>query len=81
MKGKIISVEAHDGDFKMVDIEFENRNVIMLSLESKLTAPLFAEIVREQLLPQTDSKRIYWQNGASLTLAEIAVILRTESTK
>jgi hypothetical protein len=34
MKQKIICVEVNDGNFELLDIEFESHNVIMLSLGS-----------------------------------------------
>ena len=80
MNRKIISIEAHDGDYNMIDLELDNRNIIMLSLKSKLNELQFAEIINKRLTPQTNGERIYWQNGASLTLDEITAMLRADSS-
>jgi hypothetical protein len=80
MKQKIMCVDAYDGNFKLVDIEFENRNVIILSLSSKLNEPLFREVINNHLPPQTDGDRVYWQNGASLSLDEITAMLRADNS-
>ena len=77
MKRKIISIEAHDGDFSMIDIELDNNTVIMLTLKSKQNEPLIAEAIKEMLLPKTDGSRVFWLNGASLTLDEIIAMVRT----
>ena len=80
MERKIIRVEAceeRDGSYQEIDIELDNHNLITINLASKQHDPLFAEVLSEQFVPKTDGERVYWYNGASLTLDEIMAILRT----
>ena len=80
MNRKIVKVEAvedYRGKYEEIGIELDNRNVITLTLKSKLNDPLFAEVIQEQFIPKTDGGRVYWYNGASLTLEEIVDMLRT----
>ena len=79
MKRKIASVVPYDEDADEIIIILDNRNEIMLELKLMLPNPLFAKIIEERLLPQTDGERIYWQNGASLTLEEIITMVRTDN--
>ena len=80
MNRKIVNVEAYDGEPEEIIIELDNGNVIILSLKTKLYEPLFAEIIEKLYIPETDGKRIYWANGASLTLGEIMFMLRAENS-
>jgi len=80
LKRTIILVEAHDGDSEIIDIELDNRTVIMFSLKPKLDEPLFAEVVQKRLISQTDGNKVYWQNGENLTLEEITEMLRTDNS-
>ena len=77
MHTKIVSVKSCDDYADEIIIELGNRNVIILTLKSKLHEPLFAEIVKERFQPKTDGVRIKWQNGSSLTLEEITEMLRS----
>jgi len=81
MKRKIVSVMAYECSTEEIDIELDNCNVIQLTLKSRRSEPLFAEIISKRLTPQTDGERIYWQNGASLTLDEITAMLRNDNDK
>jgi hypothetical protein len=69
-------VEVYEGDPEEIDIDLDNGNSIMLLLHCKRNEPLFAEIAKERFIPKTDGKRVYWYNGASLTLEEIAAMLK-----
>lgn len=76
MKRKIIKVEAMEDQPYLITVEFDNGNIILLMLESKLSDPLFAEI--EALSnPKTDGERVFWINGASLTVDEIMDMLQS----
>jgi hypothetical protein len=74
-KRTIIRVEADIRYPEQIDIELDNGSYITLTLKPKENDPLFAEI-RELALPRTDGQRVYWANGASLTLEEIMAMLR-----
>jgi hypothetical protein len=71
----IIGVTAEIEDPEEINVELDNGVVIALKLEPKLNDPKFAEI-RELSLPRTDGNRVYWVNGASLTVDEIMEMLR-----
>ena len=75
MERKIVKVEAYERDFGEIDVELDNHNVIMLTLKSRRREPLFAEVAEERLTPHTDGSRVYWCNGASLTLEEILMMM------
>jgi len=81
MKPKIVSVEAYEGDWKTIDIELDNCSSINISLEVKRNEPLIDEVIREHLMPHTDGGRVYWINGAVLTLEEITDMLRDSGEK
>jgi hypothetical protein len=72
-------VEAYGGDPEEIDIYLDNDNLITILLNCKRNEPLFAEIAEERFIPKTDGKRVYWYNGASLTLEEIMAMLRTDN--
>ncbi len=75
---KIISAQAYDGNPNQIIVELDNGAVMMLELASKLHDPLFAEI-QTLCLPRTDGERVYWSNGASLSLDEILELLTYET--
>ncbi|MEA4920253.1 MAG: hypothetical protein VB078_04980 [Clostridiaceae bacterium] len=74
---KIISTDAYDNDPDKILVELENGAILILELSSKLSDPLFAEI-KELSLPKTDGTRVYWSNGANLSLDEIICMLTDE---
>jgi hypothetical protein len=76
---KIASVKPFEDEPEEIIIDLDNNNVIMLTLKPKRSEPLFNEVVTGRLIPQTDGGRVYWQNGASLTLEEIIAMVRAES--
>mgnify|MGYP001260805807 CR=1 FL=1 len=78
MPEKIVRVEALDEESQSISVELENGSIILLELTPKLSDPLFAQI-RELSRPRTDGNRVYWANGASLTLDEILNILTSET--
>jgi hypothetical protein len=75
---KIISAQAYDGDPHQIIVELDNGTVLLLELTSKLHEPLFAEI-QTLHLPRTDGGRVYWSNGASLSLDELMDMLTDET--
>lgn len=77
-KRKIISAEINDGNPNEVNVKLDNGVLLMLELKPKLHDPLFAEI-QTLHLPRTDGGRVYWSNGASLSLDEIMDMLTDET--
>lgn len=71
---KITRVEALEGQPDLIFVEFDTGTTVLLALESKLNEPLFAQI-RELSNPRTDGERVYWINGASLTVTQIVAML------
>ena len=77
---KVEAVETYTGIYEEIDIELDNRNIITINLKSKQDDPLIAEVLREQFIPKTDGGRVYWYNGASMTLEEVVTMLRTDDS-
>jgi len=65
--------------FDDVLVALDNGVTIALTLKPKLDDPLFAEI-KKLSFPKTDGERIYWSNGASLTVSEIMAMLREDDS-
>jgi hypothetical protein len=78
MSEKIVRVEAFDEQSQCISVELENGSIIVLELTPKLDDPLFAQI-RNLSRPRTDGNRVYWANGASLTIDEILEMLTSET--
>ena len=74
-KRKIIKVTAETYNPEEIYIEFDNGFEITLTLTPKMFDPAFAEI-KNLHMPKTDGERVYWTNGASLTVDEIITMLR-----
>ena len=66
----IVRVDALDERSDSISVELENGSIVILEFISKHSNPLFAGI-KDLSLPKTDGERVYWANGASLTLDEI----------
>lgn len=77
-KRKIISAKINDGNPNAINVELDNGVLLMLELTPKLHDPKFAEI-QTLHLPRTDGSRVYWTNGASLSLDELMNILTDET--
>ncbi len=77
-KRKIISVQGYEGDPNQIMVELDSGATLMLMLTPKLHDPLFAEI-QTLHLPRTDGGRVYWSNGASLSLDELLNMLTDET--
>lgn len=78
MPERIVKVEALDEQSHHISVELENGSIILLVLTPKLGDPLFAQI-SELSRPRTDGDRVYWANGASLTLDEVLEMLTSET--
>jgi len=82
-KRKIVSVTTDSDErdlrilFNEITIELDNGVYINLTLEPKRGDPKFAEIWALSL-PKTDGDRVYWSNGASLTMDEIIAMIQAE---
>ncbi len=74
MVGKIKKVEALDDQSDCIAVELENGSIAILELAARHGDPLFAEI-KNLSRPKTDGERIYWSNGASLTVDDIIKML------
>ena len=61
-------------------IQLHNGEGIMISLDSKVDEPLFRDVLNGNCKsePQTDGERVYWENGASLSIQEMIAMLQTE---
>lgn len=75
---KIISAEINDGNPNAINVKLDNGVLLMLELTPKLHDPKFAEI-QTLHLPHTDGSRIYWTNGASMSLDELMALLTDET--
>lgn len=78
MSLKITRVEALEGQPDLIFVEFDTGTTVLLALESKLDEPLFAQI-RELSNPRTDGERVYWINGASLTVPQIIAMVEASN--
>ena len=60
----------------LIFVDFDNDASISFMLDSKASDPLFDTAARGRAgKPQTDGKRVYWQNGASLTIPDMLSIV------
>ena len=78
MEQKIKAVEAMEGPPETICITMESGSTLLLVLEPKFSDPLFAEIPT-LALPRTDGNRVYWSNGASLSVAQIMEMLTEDA--
>lgn len=74
MTPKIVRVEVLDEQSDCIAVKLENGSMAILELSVKYLDPLFAEI-KKLPRPECDGERIYWSNGASLTVDEIMKML------
>jgi len=77
-KSKIVRVNAIDTD--CFDVTLSSGHTILLELGSRIHEPAFAALIQSGAFdkPQTDGERLYWQDGTSITLAEIFEMLRED---
>ena len=59
-------------------VHFQNGEGIIVSLDSKVDEPLFRDVLNSKCRdkPQTDGERVYWENGASLSVREMYAMLQ-----
>lgn len=74
MTPKIVRVEVVDTQSDCIAIELENGSMAILELSAMRGDRLFADL-RGLSRPKTDGERVYWSNGASLTVEEIMRML------
>ena len=75
---KIISAEINNGNPNAINVKLDNGVLLMLELTPKLHDPEFAEI-QTLHLPRADGSRVYWTNGASMSLEELMELLTDET--
>ncbi len=71
---KIIKAESLDDQSDCIAVELDNGTMVIIELTAKHSDPLFAEI-KNLSRPKTDGERIFWSNGASLTVDDIMKML------
>ena len=61
-------------------VHFQNGEGIIVSLDSKANEPLFRDVLNSRCRdrPQTDGERVYWENGASLSVREMFAMLKSD---
>ena len=62
-------------------VYLHNGASMIIYLDSKACEPLFFDILKGRCdtRAKTDGSRVYWENGASLTLEEMIDMLRADS--
>ena len=60
-------------------VHFQNGEGIIVSLDKKADDPLFRDVLGGKCCdrPQTDGERVYWDNGASLSIGEMFSMLKS----
>ena len=63
----------------VLNVHFQSGDGIIISLDSKVDAPLFRDVLNGKCRnsPQTDGERVYWENGASLSVKEMLAMLES----
>jgi len=62
-----------------LNVDLDNGASIIVSLDSKVNEPLFCDVVMNRYgKPETDGERVYWRNGASLSIQDMVAMLQTE---
>lgn len=77
---RIVRAEILDGE--ILNVELNNRNLILLNLRPLLQTAPYAALRRETLIrPMTDGQNVYWRDGPALSLPEIFSMLGDKGTK
>jgi len=64
----------------VLNVDLDNGASMIINLDSKANEPLFRDVVLNRCgKPKTDGERVYWQNGASLSIQEMVEMLQTEN--
>jgi hypothetical protein len=62
-----------------ITVELDNGSYFCITLDSKADEPLFNDVLMGRCGdPQTDGERVYWPNGASLSIHDLMAILQSE---
>ena len=70
--------DSVSGKGMALSVELNNGAYFCISLDSKADEPLFNDVVRGRCgSPETDGERVYWKNGASLSIQDMMEILQT----
>jgi len=68
-----------DGKGMMLSADLENGASVTVLLDSKIDEPLFYEVLMNRGgRPQTDGERVFWENGASLSVQEMLEIVQSK---
>ena len=60
-------------------VDLDNGSTMLFSLDSKANKPLFKDVLMNRCgKPKTDGNRVYWPNGASLSLRDMFAIMQTK---
>jgi len=61
-------------------VEFDNNTSISMCLDQLADDPLFSEVMltkqRHSAQPRTDGDRVYWSNGAALSINDIVTMIQ-----
>ena len=80
-------LDGVSGDEQGMGIELiaclSNGTTICILLDSKAHEPLFREVIQDfmkniQIEPETDGERVYWPNGASMSIQDVWAIAQSE---
>ena len=61
-------------------VHFQSGDGVIISLDAKADEPLFRDVLSSKCRdkPQTDGERVYWENGASLSIREMFAMLKSD---
>ena len=72
---------SENGTGYTLDVDFDNGQTLLLTLDPIADKPLFYDVVRGKCgKPETDGVCVFWPNGASLSLQEMFGLMLTAST-
>jgi hypothetical protein len=73
---------ADDGILNILSVYLDNGVSFTIHLDSKMGDPLFRDAMSDKCgNPATDGTRVYWPNGASLSLLEMISMLQSSPYK
>ena len=63
----------------VLNVDLTNGSYFSVFLDSLVNKPLFCDVILNKCgKPKTDGERVYWKNGASLTIKDMLAILQSE---
>ncbi len=67
-----------EGFGTLLDIHFDNGQILLLSIKSKQEDPAFVKLYQRGELnrPKTDGDSVYWEDGTRLSIPEIIKMVR-----